>query len=107
MAAFVRNVRRRLFQKPLELPRTTRTVATTPGFKLLNNSKMIEEERVPEFEARPFYPVRLGEVFGSKYQVVSKLGWGGNATVWLCRDLVYVMNVSLNEQIPAHKNGKY
>ncbi|EXJ86262.1 hypothetical protein A1O1_06632 [Capronia coronata CBS 617.96] len=34
-----------------------------------------------------FYPVRLGDVFQSGYQVVAKLGFGTASTVWLCRDL--------------------
>jgi hypothetical protein len=47
----------------------------------------IEEETVPDYKAEGFYPVRLGEVFNSQYQVVAKLGFGTASTIWLCRDL--------------------
>jgi hypothetical protein len=50
----------------------------------------IEEETIPDYKADRFYPVRLGEVFESRYQVVAKLGYGTASTVWLCRDLEYV-----------------
>lgn len=49
----------------------------------------IEEERVPDYKAERFYPVRLGDVFEFRYQVVAKLGFGTASTVWLCRDLKY------------------
>ncbi|KAK7431825.1 hypothetical protein QQZ08_001766 [Neonectria magnoliae] len=48
---------------------------------------LTEEEELPTYEARDFYPVKLGEVFQDKYQVVAKLGFGTGSTVWLCRDL--------------------
>ena len=34
-----------------------------------------------------FYPVCIGEVFEDRYQVLGKLGFGSNSTVWFCRDL--------------------
>ncbi|KAK7398405.1 hypothetical protein QQX98_012223 [Neonectria punicea] len=46
-----------------------------------------EEEELPAYEARDFYPVKLGEVFQDRYQVVAKLGFGTGSTVWLCREL--------------------
>lgn len=57
------------------------------GFEKLPVDEAVEEETVPEYEAAKFYPVRLGEVFCSRYQVVAKLGFGTSSTVWLCRDL--------------------
>lgn len=47
----------------------------------------IEEERLPNYKADMFYPVQLGEIFVSRYQVLAKLGFGTSSTVWLCRDL--------------------
>ncbi|CAG7916448.1 unnamed protein product [Penicillium olsonii] len=38
-------------------------------------------------QTRKFYPVYIGEVFNHRYQVLGKLGYGSNATVWLGRDL--------------------
>jgi hypothetical protein len=47
----------------------------------------VEEEKLAWYSHDHFYPVKIGDVFHSKYQVVGKLGYGGYSTVWLCRDL--------------------
>lgn len=36
-----------------------------------------------------YHPVRVGDIFNKRYKVLSKLGWGYFATVWLCVDLRY------------------
>ncbi|KAE8148265.1 kinase-like protein [Aspergillus avenaceus] len=74
-----------------------RTIATThmsqprrfpsSGFHLLDSSTTIEEETLPDYLEERYYPVHIGEVFQSQYQVVTKLGFGSSSTVWLCRDL--------------------
>lgn len=46
---------------------------------------------MPAFERGLFYPVKLGDEFCSRYQVLSKLGFGANSTVWFGRDLQYSM----------------
>jgi hypothetical protein len=48
----------------------------------------VEEENFPDYLAARYYPVRIGEVFVSRYHVVGKLGYGAFSTVWLARDLV-------------------
>lgn len=48
---------------------------------------------MPAFDRGLFYPVKLGDVFRSRYQVLSKLGFGANSTVWFCRDLQYFMAI--------------
>ncbi|KAK3366762.1 kinase-like domain-containing protein [Lasiosphaeria ovina] len=35
-----------------------------------------------------FHPVLLGDVLDDRFRVVHKLGCGGQATVWLCRDII-------------------
>ena len=57
------------------------------GFTLLPENIRFEEEKYSEYKPENFYPVHLGEVFESRYQVVAKLGWGTVSTIWLCRDL--------------------
>lgn len=57
------------------------------GFPLLSQQDKFEEERCSTYRAENFYPVQLGQVFESRYQVVAKLGFGTTSTVWLCRDL--------------------
>lgn len=58
----------------------------TDGFTLLPTDVKYEEERLIGYQAGDYYPVRLGEVFDDRYQIVAKLGFGTASTVWLCRD---------------------
>ena len=76
----------RLAPRPPSPPRPV----PTEGFNLLHKSTPLEEEGFDYYRPERFYPVRLGEVFKSKYQVIGKLGFGGHSTAWLCRDLRWV-----------------
>jgi hypothetical protein len=71
-----------------QLPRTF----PIDGFEELSLQEKIEEEDLPAYRAEKFYPVRLGEVLNSRYQVVAKLGFGNSSTIWLCRDLEYIFD---------------
>ncbi|KAI4144712.1 MAG: hypothetical protein L6R39_004062 [Caloplaca ligustica] len=57
------------------------------GFKVINDVEKLEEENWEWYKPGFFYPVRIGEVFKSRYQVLGKLGYGSCSTAWLCRDL--------------------
>lgn len=81
------------------LPRTF----PTSGFKTINPSIKVEEESLSFYDPRMFYPVRLGEVFQERYQVVAKLGYGGHSTIWLCHDLQYANSPCLLILIPISK----
>ena len=48
--------------------------------------RSVEEETLPSYDPEEFYPVHIGDVFKGKYQVLGKLGFGANSTVWLCHD---------------------
>jgi serine/threonine-protein kinase SRPK3 len=50
-------------------------------------NQKVEEETVPDYVASRYYPVRIGEVFSDRYQVVGKLGFGVTSTLWLARDM--------------------
>ncbi|KAI0269902.1 kinase-like domain-containing protein [Gloeopeniophorella convolvens] len=69
----------------MRAPSPPHQVATS-GFDIIADDK-IEEENWEWYEPGLFYPVRIGEVFQSRYQVVGKLGYGTRSTVWACRDL--------------------
>jgi hypothetical protein len=56
-------------------------------FKTIPEHQLFEEEANPGYKAENFYPVRIGEIFKSRYEVLAKLGYGMCSTVWLCRDL--------------------
>lgn len=46
------------------------------GYPILDSAKKIEEERMSAYKRGLYYPVKLGDVFQSRYQVISKLGFG-------------------------------
>lgn len=72
------------------VPLSPRTFPTS-GFDVIDPSLKIEEETLSFYDARMFYPVRIGEVFRGRYQIITKLGWGAHSTIWLCRDLQYAL----------------
>ncbi|KAI2945553.1 hypothetical protein CBS147321_3800 [Aspergillus niger] len=75
--------RRGMASTPMVQPR----VFPTSGFELLNSIEPFEEESLPDYLKERYYPVSLGEVLNSRYQVITKLGFGASSTVWLCHDL--------------------
>lgn len=63
------------------------TSGTEPEY--YGSDVLLEEESFSWYNRRAFYPVRIGETFKSKYQVLLKLGYGSVSTAWLCRDTEY------------------
>jgi len=74
------------------------------GFEQIDEDIKIEEETIPLYVADRYYPVRIGEVFNSRYQVVGKLGYGTTSTVWLCRDLQYTYSFTFKA---VHMSNKF
>lgn len=72
------------------LRRFSRSRNSSPGphghADTISAFKQVEEETLPKYNAHLFYPTRLDEVLNDRYQVVTKLGFGVTATVWLARD---------------------
>ncbi len=62
-------------------------VFPTTGFTIIPVSETVEEEHWAWYKPHSFYPVRIGDVLHSKYQVLYKLGYGTTFTIWMCRDL--------------------
>ncbi|CAM1502196.1 Fc.00g041800.m01.CDS01 [Cosmosporella sp. VM-42] len=54
-------------------------------FATTTTRKPLEEEKCPNYDPKAFYPARIGDILGGKYELVSKLGWGSGSTVWLAR----------------------
>ncbi|TVY53333.1 Serine/threonine-protein kinase SRPK [Lachnellula cervina] len=95
MAALIRWMKtaiRRAPLPPLRFP--------TTGFDIISDEYLLEEEQFEEgFEKGLYYPVNIGDVFASKYQVHGKLGCGITSTVWLARDLQTRKHVTLKVYI--------
>ncbi|KAK5627602.1 hypothetical protein RRF57_003317 [Xylaria bambusicola] len=85
-------------RKPLQ-PR----VFPTSGFKLIDASKTLEEEWFND-GVKCFYPVRLGEVFQNRYQVVAKIGCGACSTTWLGHDLQSLGRDHTYVSLKVHRN---
>ncbi|KAL8967014.1 MAG: hypothetical protein Q9183_003108 [Haloplaca sp. 2 TL-2023] len=62
-------------------------MSTAPGFERIDHDYLVEEEMLPGYDPKHYYPVKLGEVLHERYRVIGKLGYGAASTVWLCRDL--------------------
>lgn len=60
---------------------------TLPPPKLLSTPDLIDEERVPWYEHRNFYPAKPGDILDDRFQILVKVGWGSSSTVWFARDM--------------------
>ena len=78
---------------------------SNPNFKKIGASQLIEEENLPDYLAERYYPVRIGQLLESRYQVVGKLGFGATSTVWMARDLIGRRHVSLKIFISSSTLG--
>lgn len=56
-------------------------------FSTGNTSDEEEQESCEDYCKGGYYPVKIGDLFLSRYHVTRKLGWGHFSTVWLCWDL--------------------
>ena len=88
MASVLGSARRWLSGGPAK-PLTFRDV----NFETVPASEILEEEAHDASKGR-YYPVRIGEVLNTKYQVVGKLGFGLGSTVWLAKNLQSVITLS-------------
>ncbi|OGM47747.1 putative protein kinase [Aspergillus bombycis] len=66
------------------------------------------EEELSDYKEDRFYPVRLGEAFQGRYQVIAKFGFGSSSTSWLARDhqyvalKVYVYTSMFHRELPVY-----
>ncbi|KAH5421516.1 hypothetical protein HBI47_133520 [Parastagonospora nodorum] len=75
------------------------------NFVPLPVDRKVEEETLPDYVASRYYPVRIGEIFRARYQVVGKLGFGATSTVWLARDMRERRHVALKLFIDSESIG--
>lgn len=53
-------------------------------------SRKEAHEPAERYKQGGFHPVRIGEVYKERYEVVRQLGWGMYSTVWLVQDIKFV-----------------
>ena len=56
------------------------------NFKTLPADQEIQEESHDAISKGRYYPVRIGDIIGKRYQIVGKLGFGVGSTVWLANE---------------------
>lgn len=61
---------------------------------------------MPAYERNFLLPGSARHVYHSRYQVLSKLGFGANSTVWFCRDLRDHRYVALKVYIYSSKSNR-
>lgn len=77
---WARTLSRRTPLMPLQFPVT--------GFEVVPESETLEEEHFEEaLNAGQYYPVKIGDIYARRYQILGKLGFGTTSTVWLARHL--------------------
>ncbi|XP_037535216.1 SRSF protein kinase 2-like [Nematolebias whitei] len=74
--------------KPDQGPRPPRASHNPPRSPEPLGSYDEQQENPADYDVGGYYPVRTGEMFVDRYQVVKKLGWGHFSTVWLCWDML-------------------
>lgn len=62
--------------------------------RLLPPSQPLTEEPIEWYRPGRYHPVKLGDVYNSRYEVVRKLGWGVCSTVWLAKDSRFVADIA-------------
>lgn len=53
----------------------------TTGFDIVTPFQILEEKQFEDLRKGQYYPVNIGDIFRSRYQVVGKLGFGLSSTV--------------------------
>ncbi|PWY96538.1 kinase-like protein [Aspergillus sclerotioniger CBS 115572] len=75
----------------------------TSGFDIIQSNQMVEEEELPDYEADRFYPVRLGEIFENRYQVVTKLGFDLTNNQYVALK-IYVHTSLFHREVPVYNH---
>lgn len=53
---------------------------------ILPSDILVEEEKIPGYDSKHFYPVNPGDLFHNRYEMLAKVRWGTSSTVWLAQD---------------------
>ena len=72
---------RRLWAAPIDA-----AIPVSRAPTILPSDVLIEEENIPGYGSKHFYPVNPGDLVHNRYEMSAKVGWGTSSTVWLARD---------------------
>ncbi|OJJ95661.1 hypothetical protein ASPACDRAFT_54973 [Aspergillus aculeatus ATCC 16872] len=64
-----------------------RRVLSKIAYTTLPLDTPVEEETLAYYKPEYYYPVKIGDVYETRYLVTGKLGYWAYSTSWLCRDL--------------------
>ncbi|RAK70999.1 uncharacterized protein BO72DRAFT_505167 [Aspergillus fijiensis CBS 313.89] len=48
----------------------------------MGRNDLIEEQTLPYYHQKRYYPVRIGDTFKDQYRIIAKLGYGAYSPVW-------------------------
>ncbi|EYE91453.1 kinase-like protein [Aspergillus ruber CBS 135680] len=71
--------------------------------KTISTARAIKEEILHGYIAERYYPVYVGQIFNSRYQIITKLGFGATSTIWLCLDLQENRYLTLKLHVRANQ----
>ncbi|KAE8354503.1 kinase-like domain-containing protein [Aspergillus coremiiformis] len=56
---------------------------------VIHPDEIVDEEACPTYNSNPklFYPAKPGMILADSYQLLVKIGWGVQSTVWLAQDI--------------------
>jgi len=57
----------------------------------MSPGQALEGESLPFYNPDHYYPVKIGQIMDSNDRILGKLGYGSYSTVWLARDVRYVL----------------
>ncbi|KAJ9129998.1 Kinase domain-containing protein [Pleurostoma richardsiae] len=79
----------RMFSCLPGVPRLRPQFATTfsPPPESISTDVLVDEETVPGYDWKAFYPAHPGELLDNRYELKTKVGWGSSSTVWLAGDI--------------------
>lgn len=73
---------------------------------ILPTGTPIEEETLPHYKPAHYYPIKIGDLYHTRYEVTGKLGYGAYSITWLCRDLQYALPspIDSNRALTSHES---
>jgi len=77
--------------EPVSFPSMSGHPVSVPDPEIIDSSFKVDEEQLIHYKPGRFYPVNIGDIFESRYQVLSKLGYGSCCTAWLSRDITFAI----------------